>query len=29
MQGSHQGRIDEVTVGAPDRVTLIVDQPAP
>jgi cytochrome c-type biogenesis protein CcmH len=29
MQGSHQGRIDEVTVGAPDRVTLVVDQPAP
>lgn len=29
LQGSHQGRIDTVIVGAPDRVTLVVDQPAP
>lgn len=29
MQGSHQGRVDEVVVGASERVTLVVDQPAP
>ena len=29
LQGSHQGRIDTVIVGAPDRVTLVIDQPAP
>lgn len=28
MRGSHQGQVDEVVVGASERVTLVVDQPA-
>lgn len=29
MQGTHEGRVDEVTVGSADQVTLVVDQPVP
>lgn len=29
MQGTHEGRVDEVVVGSPDQVTLTVDQPVP
>lgn len=29
MQGSHEGRVDEVTVGSTDQVTLVIDQPVP
>lgn len=29
MQGTHEGRVDEVTVGSADQVTLVIDQPVP
>jgi len=27
MQGTHEGRVDQITVGDPDQVTLVIDQP--